>query len=422
MRFTRIAAAVGVAAIGLSMAACSSGGGENDNTDSTGPITYVQGKDNSNVVRPFIDEWNKKHPNEKVTFKEQSDNADQQHDDIVQHLQAKGSDYDVISVDNVWTSEFAAKGWLQPLDKGNFKLDTSKFMPATVKSATYNKTLYAGPVTSDGGMLYYRKDLIPEPPKTWDDLWKDCEIAKQNGIDCYAGQYAKYEGLTVNTAEAINTFGGSIVGKDGKTSTVDSPEAKKGLQMLVDHYKSGEIPKAAVTWQEEQGRQAFEAGKLMFLRNWSYVYSLATTDSSSQVKDKFAVAPLPGASADKPGSSSLGGHNAAISAYSKHKKTALEFIKFLESDHVQKDYWTMKASNAPVITELYTDKEIVDKYPFMPTLKTAIENAVPRPISPFYPAVTGTIQTNAYAAIKGEKSVDDAISSISKGISSAGSN
>ncbi|MBO0037442.1 extracellular solute-binding protein, partial [Listeria monocytogenes] len=78
------------------------------------PITYVQGKDNSNVVRPLIEKWNAAHPNEKVTFKEQTDQADQQHDDLVQHFQAKDANYDVVDVDVVWTGEFAAKGWLQP--------------------------------------------------------------------------------------------------------------------------------------------------------------------------------------------------------------------------------------------------------------------------------------------------------------------
>ena len=103
-------------------------------------------------------------------------------------------------------------------------------------------------------------------------------IAKAKDIGCYAGQFAKYEGLTVNVAEAINTNGGTIVGEDGKTVTVDSPEAKAGLTRLVDGFKNGDIPAEAITYQEEQGRQAFEAGKLLFLRNWPYVYNLAKTD------------------------------------------------------------------------------------------------------------------------------------------------
>src|SRR6478609_6228227 len=302
----------------------SSGGGSNSafdaGLDSRGPITYVQGKDNSGIVQPLIDEWNKQHPDEKVTLKEQTDEADQQHDDLVRNFDAKNPDYDVVSVDVVWTAEFAAKGYLQPLtDK--MAIDTGAMLKPTVDAATYNGTLYAGPVTSDGGMLYYRTDLVKTPPKSWDDMMGMCDIAKQNNMDCYAGQFQKYEGLTVNASEAINTAGGSIVGDDGQTPTVDSPEAATGLGRLVDAFKNGNIPKGAITYTEEEGRISFEKGDLLFLRNWPYVYSLAENDKSSKVKGKFAVAPLPGNDASTPGASSLGGHSAGISAYSDHKAT-----------------------------------------------------------------------------------------------------
>ena len=303
-----------IAAVVL-LAGCGGGddsgsGGSDATTTARGPITYVQGKDNTNWIRPMLDKWNTAHPDEKVTFKEQSDEADQQHDDDVQHFQAKDPEYDVVSVDVVWTAEFAAKGWLHPL-KDSFALDTAPLLPATVATATYNNTLFAAPVTSDGGMLYYRKDLVPTPPKTWDEMMGMCPIAKENSMDCYAGQFFKYEGLTVNAAEAINTDGGVIVGEDGKTPSVNTPEAAAGLGRLADAYKNGNIPKQAITYTEEEGRQSFQAGKLLFLRQWPYVYSLATTEGGSKVKGKFDVAPLPGVSAGDPGASSLGGHNAA---------------------------------------------------------------------------------------------------------------
>ncbi|HXD27462.1 MAG TPA: ABC transporter substrate-binding protein [Arthrobacter sp.] len=417
-------AAAGVLA--LTLASCGGGGGGNDNNaaasgpasenlDGRGPITYVQGKDNSNVVRPLVKKWNEAHPDEKVTFKEQTDQADQQHDDLVQNFQAKNSEYDVVDVDVIWTAEFAAKGWLQPL-KDTLAIDTSAMLEPTVKSGTYNDTLYAAPQTSDGGILYYRKDLVPTPPKTWDEMMGMCDIAQKNDMGCYAGQYAKYEGLTVNTAEAINSAGGSILGDDGKP-TLDTPEAKAGLENLVKAYQDGNIPKQAITYQEEQGRQAFEAGNLLFLRNWPYVYNLAKTDASSKVKDKFGLAPLPGK--DGPGASSLGGHNIAISVYSKNKATAHDFVEFMTSAETEKFYAT-QGSLAPVLTDLYDDQELVKKLPYLPVLKTSIANAVPRPVTPFYPAVTKAIQENAYAAIKGDKTVDQALQDMSDAISSAG--
>jgi multiple sugar transport system substrate-binding protein len=73
-----------------------------------------------------------------------------------------------------------------------------------------------------------------------------------------------------------------------------------------------------------------------------------------------------------------------------------------------------------VLTKLYDDAELVTKLPYLPVLKTSIQNAVPRPVTPFYPAVTKAIQENAYAAIKGEKTVDAALSDMQKSIESAG--
>jgi multiple sugar transport system substrate-binding protein len=416
-------AAVGVLA--LVAAGCGGGGGGGGSSSGgdagqgltgRGPITYVAGKDNNNVNRPTIEKWNAAHPDEKVTFKEQTDQADQQHDDLVQHFQSKDANYDVVSVDVIWTAEFAAKGWLQPL-KDQLAVDTSKMLPATVKTGTYNNTLYAVPYASDGGLLYYRKDLVPNPPKTWDEMMSMCSIAKKNNMDCYAGQLAKYEGLTCNATEAINTAGGKVVGDDGKTPEVNSPESAKGLSRLADAYKSGNIPKPAITYQEEQSRQAFEGGKLLFLRNWPYVFSLATTDKSSKVKGKFGIAPLPGESG--PGASTLGGHDAAISVYSKNKATAADFIKFWTSEETGR-YFATQGSLAPVLSALYDDPTLAKKLPYLPTLKTSIENAVPRPVTPFYPAVTKAIQDNSYAAIKGEKDVQQALSDMQAAIQAAG--
>ncbi|WP_350000905.1 ABC transporter substrate-binding protein [Pseudarthrobacter sp. WHRI 8279] len=421
-RFLLPAATAGVLA--LTLTACGGGGGGGTtgggsdaeaNLEGRGPITYVQGKDNSNVVRPLLDKWNAAHPDEQVTFKEQTDQADQQHDDLVQNFQAKNENYDVVSVDVVWTAEFAARGWLQPLE-GAMAVKTDGMLEPTIEAGSYQDKLYTAPVSSDGGILYYRKDLVPEAPKTWDEMMDMCSIAKENNIGCYAGQFKQYEGLTVNASEAINSAGGSVLGDDGKPN-LTTPEAEEGLNNLIDAFKNGNIPAEAITYQEEESRRAFQEGKLLFLRNWPYVYNLATTEGSSQVKDVLGMAALPGK--DGPGASSLGGHNAAISVYSKNKATALDFVNFLIEEEQQK-FFATQGSLAPVLGDLYEDQELVAKLPYLPVLKTSIENAVPRPVTPFYPAVTQAIQENSYAALKGEKSAEQALADMQKSIESAG--
>ncbi|WP_225725855.1 MULTISPECIES: ABC transporter substrate-binding protein [unclassified Nocardia] len=417
----RVAGVVAAAALLTPMfTACSSNSGGNpqsQNLNDRGPITYVEGKDTTETgaVKQLIERWNAAHPSEQVTFKEQSNDASQQYDDLVEHMRSKQSSYDVVALDVPWTAEFAAKGWIQPL-KDNFSIDTSALLQPPVTSATYNGTLYAAPRNTNGGLLYYRKDLVPTPPKTWKEMLGDCQIAQQHNIGCYAGQFASYEGLTVNVAEVINAFGGSFVGPDGRKPTVNSQQSKNGLKTLVDAYKNGDIPKEAITYKEPESQDAFEQGKLLFLRTWPSFYGPAGSDASA-VKDKFGVAPLPGENGV--GASTLGGYNAAISVYSKHKATALDFLRFLISEDAQ--HIVATGALPSVRASQYDDPALIAKMPYLPALKESIASAVPRPVTPFYSAVSKAIQDNAYAALQGTKSVDDAITGMEKGISAAGS-
>ena len=252
-----LAAALSVGAL-LVTAACSSGpaaspaapgapGASGANWDEFGPITYVAGKDVSGNRKKEIADWNSKNPNEKVTFLELSDNADEQRAQMIQRGQAKSGEYSILSVDVVWTSEFAANGWLEELPADKF--NTTGFLKAAVDSATYFNKLYAMPESSDGALLFYRKDLltkagIDKPPTTFTEMKTICDkiLPGNPGMACFGGQFQKYEGLTCNVAEAINSAGGKFLTPDGKPS-VNTPEAIAGLQWMVDSFKSGFIPK-----------------------------------------------------------------------------------------------------------------------------------------------------------------------------------
>jgi multiple sugar transport system substrate-binding protein len=422
MRSRFAVAAVSAASVAMLVAACgsSSGGGSSSGSSARGPITFVTGKDNSGLMPYIASTWNAAHPTEKVTIKQQSDQADQQLSDLEQHFQAKDPGYDVVTTDVVWSAEFAAKGWIIPLT-GKYVLDTANLLPATVKAATYAGVLYAAPYASDGGLLYYRKDLVKTAPTTWDAMIADCKGITTPGTitgakpGCYAGQFANYEGLTVNAAEAINAAGGEIVKSDGKTADVDTPAAAAGLSFLVNGFKQGYIPKQAIGFQETQSLNAFEAGQLVFMRNWPYANAILN-GTGSKVIGKFGIAPLPGPNGH--GASSLGGHSVGISEYSKYKATDLDFVKFLESDAIQK-YDLTKGTNAPVLTALYSDPTLVSQFPYLPVLLQSIQTAVPRPVTPFYPAVTKAVEVNAYAALQGTVSVETALKNMQAAIQSA---
>jgi len=402
-------------AAGLTLAACGSGGdsssrqSQNASFTGRGPISYVAGKDSSGVVQKVIDRWNKLHPKEKVTFIQLPTDADSQRQQMIQNAETKSDAYTVLSLDVVWTSEFAAHQWIDKLPEKQFPLD--KMLKPVVETAKYRTGLYAVPAASDGGVLYYRTDLLKKagitaPPTTWAEMTSDCAKVRKlpvaKGMSCYAGQFQKYEGLTVNFSEAVNSAGGVVTDANGKPD-VDTPAAKKGLDFLVGSVKDGTIPKEALTYQEEDGRQAFQSSKLIFLRNWPYVYSLA---QKSAVAGKFAVAPLPGLNGS--GSSSLGGHNLALSSFAKNKATALDFMKFYSSEESASTF-LKDASLAPPYADLYDDAALVKQYPYLPVLKTSILNAVPRPRVVQYGDVSSAIQQQAYAALTGTKTSAQAL-------------
>jgi len=377
----------------------------------TGAFTFVTGKDTSGWTKKLIGDWNAAHPDQKASLLELPEAADAQRSAFVTNLQAKSDRYDVLAIDVIWTGEFAKSGWLLELDQSQFPLD--KELKPAVDTAMFEGKLWAAPFRTNGGLLFYRKDILDkagkQPPKTFDELKALCPLAQQNNMGCYAGQFAKYEGLTVNFAEAVQAAGGEIM-TDSGTKVALGPQAVQGVTFLADGLKQGYIPKEAITYKEEEGRRAFMSGKLLFLRNWPYVYTLASeSDPANKIKGKFDVVPLPGFTGA--GSSSLGGINLAVSAYSKKQQSAVEFLKLASTQEQMKTMSTL-SGEPPAWADLYQDPDMVKKFPYLPTLKEGLLQAKPRPVTPYYQEVTTAIQEEAYAALQGQKAPDQAVNDL----------
>jgi multiple sugar transport system substrate-binding protein len=399
----------------LALAACGGPeeGGGAGGAQGTGSFTFVVGKDTSGWTKKLLTDWNAAHPDQKASLLELPEAADAQRSAFVTNLQAKSDRYDVLGIDVIWTGEFAKSGWLLELDRSQFPLD--KELKPAVDTAMFEDKLWAAPFRTNGGLLFYRKDILDkagkQPPKTFDELKALCPLAQQNNMGCYAGQFSKYEGLTVNFAEAVQAAGGEIM-TDSGTKVALGPPAAQGLSFLADGFKDGTIPKEAITYKEEEGRRAFMSGKLLFLRNWPYVYTLASeSDPANKVKGKFDVVPLPGFTG--PGSSSLGGLNLAVSAFSKKQQSAVEFLKLASTAEQMKAMSTL-SGEPPAWADLYNDPDMVKKFPYLPTLKEGLLQAKPRPVTPYYQEVTTAIQEEAYAALQGQKAPDQATNDLTQ--------
>lgn len=373
-----------------------------------GPITLVTAGDLTDYLDPVLDDWNRSHPDERVTLVELPDSADETRAQMVTSLRSGSDRFDVLNIDVAWTSEFAAAGWIAPVAPDRFPLDT--FLPPVVDTATFGGRLYAVPYVTNAGLLYYRSDVLEaegeEPPRTWDELERLAqEVAPEHGLDGYAGQFLPYEGLTANATEAIRSAGGSLLGDEGATVTADSAATEEGLRFLADGVRKGWIPEEALGWKEEESRLAFQEGRLLFLRNWPYVYAQAN-GKDSKVAGKFGAVPLPGP--DGPGVSVLGGSNLAVNSRSRHPETAADLIAYLTGEQVQRRVLT-EGSLPPVRADLYSDPELVRDFPYLPTLRKSVLAAEPRPKSPRYDQVSLVVQAVVRDAMAGRQTPRQAV-------------
>ncbi|MER7934464.1 MULTISPECIES: ABC transporter substrate-binding protein [unclassified Streptomyces] len=377
--------------------------------DGRGPLTLATAGDLTGYLGTVLDGWNRTHPGERVTLVELPDSADETHAQMVTDL--RGGDrsrFDVLNIDVTWTAEFAAAGWIRPLDPGRFPLGS--FLRPVVDTATYDGRLYAVPYVTNAGLLLYRKDVLAKegvpPPRTWAELERDAKtIAPKYGLDGYAGQFLPYEGLTVNAAEAVYSAGGTILGDEGDRVTVNSAAAREGIDFLARGVREGWIPKQALSYKEEESKQAFQDGRLLFLRNWSYAYAVASAPGSP-VAGKIGAVRLPGP--DGLGTSVLGGSDLAVNSHARHPDSAARLIAYLTSERVQRQVLTLGAL-PPVRAALYEDPALVRRFPYLPALRASVLSAAPRPKSPRYGQVSLVVQAVVRDAMTGHETPEAAV-------------
>src|SRR5256714_13118035 len=157
----------------------------------------------------------------KIAIQALPTDADQQRENIVRRLAAKDSSVDIVGMDVIWTAEFAEAGWIDPWSAANALKVTQGDLPGPLQTAKYKGRLYAAPFTSNTQILFYRKDRVKTPPKTWDEMLADAQRIGANGKIQVQG--ARYEGLVVWFNSLVESAGGHILAPDGKTVVLGPP-------------------------------------------------------------------------------------------------------------------------------------------------------------------------------------------------------
>ena len=371
-----------------------------------GNVTWCIGKDTTGAFKQVVSLYNKSHPQVHVKLLELPVSADQQRTQLVQREQAKSPECDVLGMDVIWTAEFAGQGWLRDVTSA-ISARQSEFISSVLNTAKIGDKYWAVPFNTNAGLLFYNKSKVHTPPTTWQQTY---QMAKSDGGFGYQG--SQYEGLTVNFLEMLYGAGGSVISPDGKKATIDSPQAQQVLTFMQQGLKDGAAPQANLTYLEEDSRNAFQNGKVALLRNWPYVYALA-----KQAHVNFGDEPLPAWAGGK-SASVLGGYNLGISTYSHNPGAALSFINYATAPAAQKKFF-MVSSLPAVLTKTYSDPAVVKSQPYAPELLKAVENGIPRPVSPVYTQISEAIYKNVYSALSNGTAPSAALSKAQSQINAA---
>ena len=357
----------------------------------------------------------------------QPTDSDQRRQGLVISLESRQPDPDVFLMDVVWIGQFALSHWLEPLTTymTHDTITMEPFFQRIIGQVDrYHDSLYALPVYVDGGLLYYRADLlkkygIANPPNTWDEL-RDDAVKVQSGerrtdpdFNGFVWQGAQYEGLVCTFLEFAASNNGGIIAHD--TIDLATDPNVQALQFMRDLIHTYHItpPNTFTEMKEEEVRRAFQSGNALFERNWPYAWKLHQSPASS-VRGKVGIAPLPHFGGGE-SVSTLGGWHIGISRFSDEKEAAWNFVKFVTSYEVQKQLAVNLGWN-PGRRDVYADPDVLKTLPYLDRLQEVFDHAVARPNVPYYAQVSDMMQRYLNDCLAGKESPREALASVQKEI------
>jgi multiple sugar transport system substrate-binding protein len=389
---------------------------------------FIGGQQRPAVIRSLLETFNEENPDINVTFEVGGATTDVQYQFLSAVLTQKSSDLDVLLLDVVLPATFAAAGWLEPLNSF-FEADDamqvylSSYLPAATEPALIDGTLYALPAFSDAQFLYYRSDLLDaygfDPPQTWDELKMQASVIlegeDQPDLEGFNYQGAAIEGTNCTFLEALWSAGGDWRDQSGAI-TIDSPEGRRALAWYGDTLASGITKESIFMTSTDHSRQAFQAGEVVFMLNWSYAWAHLQGDSPqpTRVAGKVGLAPLP-AFEGMQSASCIGGFLWGISAFSRHKEEAFRLVQFLASESTGRAL-AIEGGTLPAQRNLYSDPDLIEAVPHVTALLEIVENARSRPVTPFYVEVSELIKTGMNAFLAGRVTADEALERMQLGL------
>lgn len=369
--------------------------------------------------------------------------ADDQRLQLARRLVAGDSEVDIVGIDVTWTAEFAAAGWIERLPDDVATAVSEGTLEGPLETATYQDALWAAPLNTNTQILWYRKDLSPTPPATWDDMIAASESLAEQDLPSYIEvQGAQYEGITVWFNTLITSAGGSIVDENGTVLIGDGDAAQRALSIMQRVAASPASDPSLSVAKENDGRLAMESGTAAFQINYPFVYASintappdgggggtfideqgrpAGTDTGRRVVDEFAWAPYPSVVPGRTATPTIGGINLAVSTTGGDQPLAFEAVQCLRNRDNQLRN-AVEGGVPPTLEDLYTDPSFQAEYPAWEAIKASLDNASVRPLTPAYQSISIVLsdQLNPPAQIDPAALVPELVDQVEGAVKSEG--
>ena len=337
--------------------------------------------------------------------------ATSQREQLVRRLAAEDASIDLMSLDPPFVPEFAEAGFLRPFSPEEGKELTAGVLSGPIASAEWNGQLVTAPFWANTQLLWYRESVVQkaglDPSRqavTWDQI---IQAASRTGTTVEV-QGNRYEGYMVWLSALISSAGGRILenpeaGKDVKP-LVDSEAGRKAAGVVQSLARSPAADPALSTSDEEAARAAFQGPKGAFMVNWAYVYgaaqeAVAGGSLSQSVLDDIGWARYPRVDGGQESKPPLGGINLGIGAFSNHHDQSVQAVRCITSLQSQVEYM-VKSKNPGARAAVYDDAEVRKIFPMADQIRESIDDAAPRPQTPYYTDVSSAMQRSFHPQSK----------------------
>lgn len=351
------------------------------------------------------------------------------HDKLVAQLVAPESYYNLLEVDFLWAGEFPAAGWLidlKPLvEKSGF--DLKPFIPATLDLlGRTDATLPLIPMYNYSMGLIYRTDLLADPKlkeaykkETGKDLALPTTLADYVVVSKFMKAHAGVAGAAMqgqrgdpDAMEFSNylfSVGGAYLDGQRKVA-LDSPQGRQALDLYVANVRDGAQQGALSATLDDTQRLMCAGEAFSFVTYWWMLPQVDDAQKCPKVAGKVALAVMPGGHGESGG----WGWGIPKNTSPASQAAAWKFIQWVQSEKVS--VTRALQGHAPVRADVYTNAEVLKKYPYYKSAFDVVASGKSFPIFAYsaqYEDVLGA-QLSLAAGLQAKPEV--ALTSAAKGL------